>query len=119
MNNLDRLLNAHIDKTYIDQAEQYYKELSQLIAKIDIDPKKVDQARLMCWKAWTYIWEAMKEIYSAGRFVFYDEPEIEEFFYIDFYQEAQKKGKTEFFVHLLQKPQRYYGTSGNQGRTAQ
>lgn len=88
--NLDRLIKAHVDQSLIDMAQQYFKELSQLTAKIDIDPKKISEARLMCGRAWTYLWEAMKEIYAAGRFVFYSEPDILELFYIDYYQRMGK-----------------------------
>jgi len=44
----------------------------------------------MCNRAWTYLWESMKEIYAAGKYVFFKEPEIQELFYIDYYQNMGK-----------------------------
>lgn len=95
-NNQDRLTKAHVEQSLIDQALEYYTELSQLTAQIDIDPKRINEAKQVCAKAWTYLWEAMTEIYAAGRYVFYDEPDIQELFYIDYYQRIRKiRKKTE------------------------
>lgn len=90
MKKADRLSKAHVDQSLIDKGLQLYKELSQLTAKLDIDPKEVDEAKKMCNRAWTYLWESMKEIYAAGKFAFIQEPEIQEFFYIDYYQKIGK-----------------------------
>lgn len=90
MNNKDRLSKARVDQSLIEKSLQLYKELSQLTAKLDIDPKRIDEAKKMCNRAWTYLWESMKEIYAAGKYVFFKEPEIQELFYIDYYQNMGK-----------------------------
>lgn len=90
MKNADRLSKAHVDQSLIEKSLQLYKELSQLTAKLDIDPKRIDEAKKMCNRAWTYLWESMKEIYAAGKYVFFKEPEIQELFYIDYYQNMGK-----------------------------
>jgi hypothetical protein len=101
-NNLERILNTNVDKSHIDMALQYYTELSHLAALIDIDPQKTRDSKLICSKAWTYLWEAMKEIYTVGRHTFCEDPEILELFFIDYYQrminsrwkESKKKEST-------------------------
>lgn len=85
-NNLERILKTDFDKSSIDVVCEYYTELSNLAAIIDIDPKKTRDSRLICSKAWTYLWEAMKEIYTVGRYAYCDEPETLELFFIDYYQ---------------------------------
>lgn len=89
-NNLERLGKAHVEQSLIDRSLQLYTELSQLTAKIEIDPERIDKAKKMCNRAWTYLWEAMQEIYAAGRFVFTREPEIQELFFIEYYQKLGK-----------------------------
>jgi hypothetical protein len=85
-NNLERILKTDIDKSHIDMVLKYYTELSNLVALIDIDPKKTRDSKLICAKAWTHLWEAMNEIYTVGRHAFCDEPETQELFFIDFFQ---------------------------------
>lgn len=85
-----RLIDAHFDMNKVTRLNALYLELSSLIATLDIDPKKVDAAKLLMTQAWTYLWEALVEIYAAGRFVFGEQPEIKELFYIDYRQEIGK-----------------------------
>jgi hypothetical protein len=85
-----RIQSANVDLTIIDSTDRIYKELFNLTAQLDIDPKKVEESKQLCMKAWTYLWEAMDEIYQAGRFVFFTQPEIEELFYIDYLQQMAK-----------------------------
>jgi hypothetical protein len=92
--NRDRLKKANVDFTLIDRANFLYKELFNLTAQLDIDPKQIEESKRVYAKAWTYLWEAMKEIYLAGRIVFIDQPEIEELFYIDYRQNlARMRGE--------------------------
>lgn len=86
----DRLLKANVDFSLFEQANSLYKELFNLTAQLDIDPKMVNESKVLCAKAWTYLWQALTEIYQAGRIVFMDQPEIEELFYIDYRQEIAK-----------------------------
>jgi hypothetical protein len=65
-----RLINAHFDLNNITRLNSLYLELSALIATLDIDPKKVEASKLLMAQAWTYLWEALAEIYAAGRYVF-------------------------------------------------
>lgn len=87
----DRVGQAKVDFSLIERAHVLYKELSNLTSDLDIDPKRVEESKRICSKAWTYLWEALDEIYLAGRFVFDDQPEIEELFYIDYRQKIAKK----------------------------
>lgn len=90
-----RLEKGNFDLTQLDRADSLYKDLFSLNAQLDIDPKKIEETKLTCMKAWTYLWEALDEIYQAGRYVFRMQPEIEELFYIDFYQENVKRRSTQ------------------------
>lgn len=92
---ISRLQEANVDLTILDRADSLYNELSKLVAQLDIDPDKVNESRTLCMKTWTYLWEAMDEIYQAGRFVFFSQPQIEELFYIDYLQMKAKLRNTE------------------------
>jgi len=94
-NNKDRLTEAKFDFTLAERAKSIYTQISVLSAIIDIDPKVIDESKYLCMQAWTYAYEAMSEIYLAGRYVFIDQPEIEELFYIDFLQKKSKTKTTE------------------------
>jgi hypothetical protein len=87
----ERLIKANVDFTLIDRASYLYNELFNLTAQLDIDPKKIEESKRVYAKAWTYLSEAMKEIYLAGRIVFMDQPEIEELFYSDYWQKVAKR----------------------------
>jgi hypothetical protein len=87
----DRLSQAKVDFSIIDRANSLYQELADLTAELDIDPEKIEESKLICAKAYTYLWEAVSEIYLAGRFAFFDQPEIEELFYSDYRQKIAKK----------------------------
>lgn len=84
----DRLVEAHFNFENSEKAYALYRELINLSAVIDTDPKQLTDAQLLVKKTAVVLWEAMEEIYAAGRYVFYDEPEIEELFYIDYYQKV-------------------------------
>ena len=86
-----RLTEAHFDNGLAEKAHSLYTELINLSATIDIDPKKISDGKLLVRKAGILLWNAMKEIYAAGRYVFCDEPEIKELFYVDYYQKVAKK----------------------------
>lgn len=91
LNNKERLTEAKFDLALAERAKSIYTQISVLSAIIDIDPKVIDESKYLCMQAWTYAYEAMSEIYLAGRYAFIDQPEIEELFYIDF---LQKKSRT-------------------------
>ena len=84
------LAQTSFDRALPEKAEALFQELANLDSQIDINPKKVNEAKEISAKAWTWLSEALEEIYAAGRYVFMDEPEIEELFYRDYLQELQK-----------------------------
>jgi len=86
-----RLTDAHFDFALAEKAYTLYNDLINLSAAIDIDPEKITDEKQLVQKAAVVLWEAMEEIYAAGRYVFYDQPEIEELFYIDYFQKAGKR----------------------------
>lgn len=86
----EMLQKAKFEMALLEQSKNLYEELSELMARIAIDPDKINEANDICSKAWTYLKEALVEIYAAGRYVFMDESDIEELFYIDYIQEKNK-----------------------------
>lgn len=87
----DRLEKAHFNFEDSQKAYDLYSELFNLSALRDIDPEKMSEAKLFLVKAWTLLKDTLDEIYAAGRFVFYNEPEIEELFYSDYWQKIREK----------------------------
>ena len=82
----ERLEKAHFNFEDTQKAFQFYNELFNLSAQRDIDPEKMSEAKLMVVRSWTLLKEALDEIYAAGRYVFYENPEVEELFYSDYRQ---------------------------------
>ena len=93
--------NPSFDMALVGQAMNLHEGLADLSSQIAIDPEKINKANAICAKAWTYLWEALEEIYPAGRYVFMDEPEIAELFYIDYRQELRKNARRD----VSQEPQ--------------
>jgi hypothetical protein len=80
------LLNAiNSDITLIDRAAQLYTELSDIFARMTVDPAKHKKAESIYNKAWTYLKEALDEIYQAGRYAFDETDERHGLFYSDYY----------------------------------
>ena len=86
----DRIIKANVDYSRVIYANQVYKELSQLTSELDIEPEKVKEAKDICARVWSYLWEALEEIYCAGRFVFADQPQTERLFYPVFFKRVQQ-----------------------------
>ena len=94
----DDIRKANIDMDIFLQASSLHAELTELVTFIAIDPDSINMAQQTCLKAWTFLKEALDEIYEAGRIVFMDEPEIEELFYSDYWQEIGKRKKEQEIV---------------------
>ena len=88
----ENLEKAKFDMQLVAQSNNLHEELAGLTAQVDIDPDKINEAKAICAKAWTYLHDALGEIYAAGKYVFMDEPDIEELFYIDYRQKVVRKG---------------------------
>lgn len=97
-----RLEEACADFSLFEQAHGLHCSLSDLMSQIDIDPDRINAAKETCLKAWTYLWEALDEINAAGRFVFMNEPDVEELFYIDY---LQKSGRRKTGTEASQEPE--------------
>lgn len=81
------LARANFEIALIDRALSLHQELQHLDSQISINPEKISEVRTICAKAWTYLSEALDEIYVAGRFVFMNQPEIKKLFYFDYKRE--------------------------------
>ncbi len=87
----DRLEKAHFNMEEAEEAYSLYNELFSLSAERDIVPQKISEAKSLVIKSWTLLWRSLEEIYAAGRYVFYDNPELEELFYGDYRQKIGAK----------------------------
>ncbi len=77
------------DMAAIMRLRTLHEELTDMAALIRIDPQIITDAAKTCAKAWTYLWEAMREIYSAGRHVFRNQARTKRLFYSRPFQEIR------------------------------
>jgi hypothetical protein len=78
-----RLQQGNAPMATIDEALTLHNDLRHLAADLKINPEKINEAKLQCLQAYSYLQQATSEIYQAGRFVFRNEPEIKELFYAE------------------------------------
>lgn len=90
--NIDLLSKINADVTLLDRAATLYTELSDIFARMTIDPVKHKKAESIYNKAWTYLKEAMDEIYVAGRYAFDESDERHGLFYNDYHVRLGQSG---------------------------
>lgn len=93
MQNQERLEKAHFNFDQANRAFELYNELFSLSAERDIVSETTSGTKILCQKAWTHLHQALEEIYAAGRYVFYRQPEIEELFYMNYRQKISAMQK--------------------------
>ncbi len=71
----------------VDEAEELYEKLSRVYARSKIDPHKIDTARDMLDRAYTYLKQAMDEIKEIGQFAF-EGTERYQAYVSEFYRQA-------------------------------
>lgn len=82
------------DMAAIVRLKTLHEELTDIAALIKIDPQMITEASKTCAKAWTFLWEAMREIYSAGQYVFRKQPQTKLLFYSRPFQKIRGMRKT-------------------------
>lgn len=90
--NIDLLNKINADVTLLDKAATLYTELSDIFARMTIDPATHKKAVSIYNKAWTYLKEALDEIYVAGRYAFDESDERHGLFYSDYYIRLGQSG---------------------------
>jgi hypothetical protein len=75
-----------------DRASQLYTELSDLLAKIEIDSDEEADVDVVCNKAWTYLKIALNEIYEGGKYAFPEGTERHSLYYNDYYKRLSALG---------------------------
>lgn len=93
--NKERAIEGNYPWELAEQQNKVYKELCTVTAQLDINPEKLEASEILCKQAWTYLWTALDEFYQAGQIAFYHDPDIEELFYVDYFQRFGKKSVTE------------------------
>lgn len=76
---------VHGDLTLIERSAELYTKLSNIYSRMVTDPKKLNEAKVICYKAWAYLKEAIDEIYEAGRYVFDEEDPRHFLYYSDYH----------------------------------
>lgn len=90
--NIDLLTKVNADVTLLEKAATLYTELSDIFARMTIDPAAQKKAASIYNKAWTYLKEALDEIYEAGRFAFDESDGRHGLFYSDYYVRLGQSG---------------------------
>jgi hypothetical protein len=90
--NIELLIKAGADITLLDQAANLYAELSDIFARMTIDPAMYKKADSMLNKSWSYLKEALDEIYDAGRYAFDESDERHTLYYSDYFIRLGQSG---------------------------
>jgi hypothetical protein len=83
--NIDLLKKINADLSLLSQAATLYTELSDIFARMTIDPDKHLKVQTIYNKAWTCPKEALDEIYDAGRYAFDESDPHHQLYYSDYY----------------------------------
>jgi len=90
--NKEMLEKVFADLSLIERSSELHAKLSDILSRMVTDPKKLDQAKVIFYKAWTYLNEALKEVYEAGQYVFDEDDPRHGFYYSDYYVRLGKAG---------------------------
>ncbi len=91
---IEPLKKINADLSLLDKAASLFTELSDIYARMIIDPVKHKKALSINNKAWTYLKEAMDEIYAAGRYAFDESNDRHHLYYSGYHQRlGQTSGK--------------------------
>ncbi|HEX2958567.1 MAG TPA: hypothetical protein VHO70_17150, partial [Chitinispirillaceae bacterium] len=82
--NIELLKKVNADLSLLDKADSLYPELSDIFARMVIDPENHKKNESIYNKAWTYLKEAMDEIYAAGRYAFDETNDRHQLYYSDY-----------------------------------
>lgn len=88
--NIEQLKNVNADLSLLDRADSLYPELSDIFARMIIDPEKHKKNESIYNKAWTYLKEAIDEIYAAGRYAFDETNDRHQLYYSDYHKRLAK-----------------------------
>ncbi len=83
--NKEKLQAVYADLSLIERSSELYIKLSDIYSRMVIDPKKLDEAKVIYYKAWTYLKEALDEVYEAGRYVFDEDDPRHALYYSDYH----------------------------------
>ncbi len=83
--NKEKLEKVYADLSLIDRSSGLYARLSDILSRMVTDPKKMNQAKVTFFKTWTYLNEALKEVYEAGQYVFDEDDPRHDLYYSDYY----------------------------------
>lgn len=83
--NKEMLEEVFADLSLIDRASELHTKLSNILSRMVTDPKKLDQAKVTFYKAWTYLNEALKEVYEAGQYAFDEDDSRHSLYYNDYH----------------------------------
>jgi hypothetical protein len=73
------------DLSLIDRSAELHTLLQDILSRMTIDPKKLNDAKTIFYKAWTHLKEAIDEVYEAGQYVFDEEDPRHFLYYSDYH----------------------------------
>lgn len=79
------LIKVNADLSLIDRCAELHTQLQDILSRMTIDPKKLNEAKTIFYKAWTYLKEALDEVYEAGQYVFDEDDPRHSLYYSDYH----------------------------------
>jgi len=90
--NKEMLENVFADLSLIDRSSELHTKMSDILSRMVTDPKKLNQAKVTFYKAWTHLNEALKEVYEAGQYLFDEDDPRHGLYYSDYHVRLGKAG---------------------------
>lgn len=79
------LENVCADLSLIDRSAELHTQLQDILSRMTIDPEKLNEAKVLFYKAWTHLKEALDEVYEAGQYVFDEDDPRHSLYYSDYH----------------------------------
>ncbi|NLL13973.1 MAG: hypothetical protein GX267_11260 [Fibrobacter sp.] len=83
--NKEKLQEVHADLSLIEHSAELYTKLSDILARMVIEPDEIRSTKVAYYKAWTYLREALKEVYEAGQYVFDEDDKRHSLYYSEYH----------------------------------
>jgi hypothetical protein len=79
------LQEVYADLSLIDRSAELHTQLQDILSRMTIDPEKLNESKEIFYKAWTYLKEALDEVYGAGQYVFDEDDPRHALYYSDYH----------------------------------
>ena len=83
--NREKLQEIHADLSLIERSAELFEKLSDILARMVIEPDEIRSAKVVYYKAWTYFRQALKEVYEAGQYIFDEDDPRHSLYYSEYH----------------------------------